>query len=193
MRREIEAGRGAAWLDRILALAPADRDPWLDEVLGIEHLPADAPLPQGSTPYLPAGVDAIVAMVQALPLRAEDHFVDLGSGLGRVVMLAHLLSGARCTGIEIQEHLVRKARASSEALALEGVSFHEANVEDVTLEGSVFFLYSPFSGAMLRNVLARLAAVKRPFVVATVDLELDVDWLRARPTANVSLAIYDAI
>src|SRR5271156_2286574 len=95
--------RGAPFHELLLSIAEPDRDAWVDELLAIEELPLDVPdLPRGSIPYLPCEVDAIVAMVDEAPLRASDHLVDLGSGLGRAAILAHLLSGARASGIEIQ-------------------------------------------------------------------------------------------
>jgi hypothetical protein len=198
-RAEIERGSlvGAALLERLLSIPRRDRDAWTDELLGLDVPPPDAPdLPRGSVPYLPCGVDEIMALVGDAPVGQEDELVDLGSGLGKVVILAHLLSGARCRGIEIQEHLVSSARARCAGLSLAGVSFTHANVVDVELDGSIFFLYAPFNGQMLRAALRRLEDVARtrPIVLCTVDLELhDVPWLVRREPSNVSLAIYDSL
>ena len=220
-RAEIESGelRGAALLDRLLSVPFSDRDAWTDELLGIESPPPDsADLPRGSVPYLPCGVDEILAMVREVPLRADDELVDLGAGLGRVAILAHLLSGARARGIEIQEHLVRSARQRSVELKLVSsggsledgrshvlpcylhgspVSFvlGDAAAADVALDGSVFFLYAPFNGEMLVRVLRRLEDVarRRPIVVCAVGLELrGVAWLSARETPTVALTLYDS-
>lgn len=197
-RAEIETGalRGAPLLELLLSVPFIDRDDWTNELLGIEALPADIPdLPRGSVPYLPCGVDEIMTMVREVPLGADDHLVDLGSGLGRVLILAHLLSGARAHGVEIQEHLVRSARALCAELALTEVSFVHANAADAELEGSVFFLYAPFDGHMLARVLHSLEDVarRRPIVMCTVGLELrDVRWLVARRTSSVSLCVYDS-
>ena len=38
--------------------------------------------------------------------------VDLGSGLGKVVMLTRLLTGAAAIGIELQASLVERGRAA---------------------------------------------------------------------------------
>src|SRR5262249_13648855 len=125
-RAEIESGalRGAALLELLLSIPFCDRDAWLDELLRFEELPPDDPdLPRGSVPYLPSGVEEIVAMVREVPLRPDDVLVDVGSGLGKVIILAHLLSGAQARGVEIQEPLVRSARRRCAALALGGVSF----------------------------------------------------------------------
>jgi ubiquinone/menaquinone biosynthesis C-methylase UbiE len=128
-----------------------------------------------------------------VPLQPSDVFVDLGSGVGRVAILAHLLSGARCGGIEIQRQLVGVARERAEALKVP-VTFVLGNAVEVPLDASVFFLYSPFNGDLLRAVLARLEALARTqrVVVCTVDMELHVPWLVARRSTSLALTIYDA-
>jgi SAM-dependent methyltransferase len=197
-RAEIQSGalRGAALLELLLSVPFFDRDAWIDELLGIEQPPPDAPdLPRGSVPYLPSGVEEILTTVLEVPVQPDDDFVDLGSGLGRVVLLAHLLSGARACGVEIQEHLVRSARARCDGLALGAVSFVHADAAGIDLDGSVFFLYAPFNGEMLTRVLHRLEAVarRRPIVLCAVGIEFrDVPWLHPRKTSSVSLTLYDS-
>ncbi|NOK15577.1 class I SAM-dependent methyltransferase [Corallococcus carmarthensis] len=197
-RAGIESGalRGDALVELLLSIPALDRDVWLDKLLGFDEPPPDiANLPRGAVPYLPSGVDEILAMVAEVPLRRDDAFVDLGSGLGRVAILAHLLSGARAQGVELQEPLIHLARARCAELALPLVSFVHANAADAELDGSVFFLYSPFNGEMLSVVLRRLEDVarRRPIVICAVDFELHgVTWLRARKTSKVSLALYDS-
>lgn len=197
-RRELIAGglRGAALHDRLLAVPAADRDAFVDELLALPEPPPDiAALPRGAVPYLPAGVDEILHMVREAPLREDDQLVDLGSGLGRVVILAHLLSGAPACGIEIQEPLVRCARICGAALALSAVTFLHDNAAAAALDGSVFFLYSPFSGETLTRVVRQLEAVahRRPITVCAVGLELPGEpWLRRRETASVALTLYDS-
>jgi hypothetical protein len=197
-RARIQSGalRGAALVELLLSVPFRDRDAWADELLGLDGPPPDAPdLPPGSVPYLPCGVDEILAMVRSVPVRPEDELVDLGSGLGKVAILAHLLSGARARGIEIQEHLVHRARELCVELALTDVAFTHANAVEAELDGSIFFLYAPFNGQMLADVLRRLEDVarRRPIVVCAVDLELrGVAWLVPRESSSVSLALYDS-
>jgi hypothetical protein len=197
-RAEIQSGalRGAALQDRILSIPFLDRDAWTDELLGIAPSPPpDIPdLPRGSVPYLRCGVEEILAMVRDVPLRPDDDFVDLGSGLGRVAILAHLLSGARARGVEIQEHLVRSGEARCVELGLP-ISFVCANAAEIELDGSVFFLYAPFNGEVLASVLRRLedVAQRRPIVLCAVDLELhDIPWVSPRKTSSVALTLYDS-
>ncbi|HEX5061262.1 MAG TPA: methyltransferase domain-containing protein [Kofleriaceae bacterium] len=197
LRADIESGalRGGELLAVLRDVPFVDRDAWTDEVLGFAAPPPDVQLPRGSVPYLPCGVDEIMAMVEAVPLRPTDEVVDLGSGLGRVVVLAHLLAGMKACGIEIQEHLVASARATAAALGLSAVSFVHANAADAVLDGSVFFLFAPFNGEMLANVVRRLEdlAQERSFVVCTVGIELDAPWLRRRVASHRTLVIYDTI
>ena len=187
---------GAALLALLRSVPFCDRDVWVDTLLGLEEPPPDSPeLPRGAVPYLPCGVEEILEMVLKVPLRPDDVLVDLGSGLGRVVMLAHLLSGARACGIEIQEPLVRAARSRCAELALDAVTFLHADAAEAALDGSVFFLYSPFGGATLTRVISQLAEVslRKPIVVCAAGLELrGVPWLVSRPTESPLLTLYDS-
>lgn len=198
VRAEVRAGalRGAALLELLRSVPPVDRDVWLDELLGFEEPPPDIPdLPRGAVPYLPCGVEEILAMVQEAPVGPDDELVDLGAGLGRVAILAHLLSGARACGVELQEPLVRSARTRCAELALPAVTFVHADAAETELDGSIFFLYAPCNGAMLARVLRRVEEVarRRPIVVCTVGLPLDdAPWLSPRRASSLSLTVYDA-
>ena len=132
-----------------------------------------------------------------MPVATDDVFVDLGAGLGKVVMLARLLTGATARGIEIQPVLVDRARAAASALGIDA-SFTEADVRDADLDdGTVFFLYAPFTGPVLADVLERMHAVakRRSIVVCAlgVDLERDARWLAPRPSDAFWLTIYDSM
>jgi hypothetical protein len=108
-------------------------------------------------------------------------------------MLVHLLTGARCHGIEIQPQLVE--HASRCAQRWPPVTFECADAARAELDGSVFFLYSPFNGALLAKVLARLEQVakRQPIEICAVDLSLEhVPWLRARETSSLALTIYSS-
>jgi hypothetical protein len=196
-RAQLRSGalRGAALLEELRGIPFLERDGWVDELLEIEAPPPDHPdLPRESVPYLPCGVEEIVAAVVEAPVGRDDVLVDLGAGLGRVVILAHLLCGARAVGVEIQEPLVRSARARCHELGLADVSFVHADAAGVELDGSVFFLYTPFSGATLARALRRLEDVarRRPITACAVGFELhDLPWLVPRNTSCASLTLYD--
>ncbi len=185
--------RGAALREVLLRVHPADRDPFVDGAFGFDLELPDLDLPPGAVPYLPAGVDEILALVRAVPLGAKDTFVDLGSGVGRVAILVHLLTGAQTRGIELQPHLVDRARETCRRLGLAAPDFVCADATAMPLQGTVFFLYAPFNGSMLDRAIDRLRAVPGPIVIAAVGLELHhVAWLKPRPATHPSLAIYDS-
>ena len=195
--------RGRDLLAAIRAVPASEREQWVDAVLGIDEPPPDEELPRGAVPYLPCAIDDVLAVVEAIAARQPDRatvFVDLGSGLGRVVLLVHLLAGIRTRGIEIQTSLVARARAIASALSLE-VELEHADVSAIDLastagDDTIYFLYAPFNGELLARVLAQLESVarRRAITVCTVGLPLEVPWLRARaPGAPSSqLALYDS-
>ncbi|MEZ4402855.1 MAG: hypothetical protein R3B06_22735 [Kofleriaceae bacterium] len=190
--------RGAALVAAIRAVPPAAREAWVDAVLGIAAAPPDqADLPTGAVPYLPCPVDEVLAALAAAPVAAADRFVDVGAGLGRVVVLAHLVTGARAHGVELQGQLGARARATIAALGLDPavVDVVDGDAATADLDGSVAFLYAPCNGALLRRVLARLALVarRRALTVCAVDCVLpELPWLTPRAPSTLALTVYDA-
>ncbi|MEZ4616402.1 MAG: class I SAM-dependent methyltransferase [Caldilineaceae bacterium] len=86
-----------------------------------------------------------------------DCFYDLGSGLGQVVMLVQLLTGMAARGVEYDPAFVDFARRQAAILDLPAVRFvnADARIADYS-DGTIFFLFTPFRGAMLRTVMTRL-------------------------------------
>jgi hypothetical protein len=182
-------------------VAPASRDAWVDQLLDLGPPPDDGPaLPRGCVPYLPAGVEALLAV--AASVRPDDVFVDVGAGVGRAVALVHLLTGAVARGLEIQPDLAHAARAMLDGL---GVPAAAARVElgDAVAGvrasgGTVFFLYCPFGGARLDQLLVELEAIARarPITVACLDLPVPSRaWLElvAEPVAGLQIFRGDAL
>lgn len=187
----------SAFRAALLGVPPAERDAWVDRVLGLGDLPEDGPaLPRGCVPYLPCPVDALLRMVEEAPVTASDVFVDVGSGLGRAAVLVHLLTGAAAVGLEIQPGLVRAARNLAAHLQLSRVAFVEGDAAEhagLIPIGSVFFLYCPFSGERLAKVLAHLEPIARTRTirVGCVDLPLPpCSWLALEPPRSGDLAIH---
>jgi SAM-dependent methyltransferase len=197
-RDAVRAGRlrGPALLEALLALRFDERDLWLDELLALPELPADLPgLPSGTVPYWPCDVDAIVRTVREAPVTAADVFVDLGAGLGRPTLLAHLLSGGWGVGVDLQPHLVNHARTAATRLGLDAVQFIVGDAANGDIpDGSVYFIYSSFNGAALSRLLAglKLIAAQRPIVLCAVDFELREPWLRERRSTSAELVFYDS-
>jgi len=107
--------------------------------------------------YESTPVSAVLELVDRVPLTRCDRFVDIGSGLGQVVLLVHLLTGVEAAGLEVVPAYVERARDEAERLGVDGVTFSEGDARSADLcGGTVYFLFSPFRGQMLKTVLNRV-------------------------------------
>jgi SAM-dependent methyltransferase len=189
--------RGKALLELLVAQPPDLRELFCEQLLGVAHTPLVAPaLPQDLIDYHPSGVDPIVRAVVEAPLEPDDVLVDLGAGLGKVALLASLLSGARATGYELQPELAAAATARAADLGLPQVVFENADVRRADLSaGSVFFMYLPFVGAALEQAMRALHAVamKKAIVLCALGVDLArFEWLSPRPPPSFWLTVYDS-
>jgi hypothetical protein len=104
----------------------------------------------------------IFELVEKAHLTGEDVFYDLGSGLGQVPILVHLLSGATVKGIEFEPAYCDYARGCAADLNLSSVEFINADARKVDYsDGTVFFMYTPFEGSLLQEVLEKLRGESR--------------------------------
>jgi len=108
-------------------------------------------------PYQPTPVRHILHLIEASALAEDDVLVDLGSGLGHVPLLVSILARIPTLGIEVQPAYVASARECAQSLQLSRVRFvaEDARAADMS-SGTVFYLYSPFTGSILIDVLSRL-------------------------------------
>jgi protein-L-isoaspartate O-methyltransferase len=98
-------------------------------------------------PYIPTPEAIVVRMLEAGHVRPDDLVYDLGSGDGRVVIMAAQRFGARAVGVEILPDLCRKAEQRIKTLGLEDrVRMMEDSVFRVDLSPAtvvtMFFLTS---------------------------------------------------
>jgi SAM-dependent methyltransferase len=99
----------------------------------------------------------IFELVEKAHLTGEDVFYDLGSGLGQVSLLVNLLSGVTAKGVEFEPAYCDYARARAADLHLSGVEFINVDARQADYsDGTVFFMYTPFEGKMLQEVLEKL-------------------------------------
>jgi hypothetical protein len=96
-------------------------------------------------------------LIGGAALSAEDVVVDLGSGLGHVPLLVSICTEARSIGIELEAAYVECARRCTQRLNVKKATFlcQDARAADLS-GGTVFYLYTPFAGSILRDVLDRL-------------------------------------
>jgi hypothetical protein len=157
-----------AWFDQFTDYGPRQLgqphtgydalDALIDGMLHVDRAPQARQAPTPEMVHLeptPAGV--ILEMVDRLHLVPGDVFYDLGSGLGQVAILVHLLAGIRTVGVELEPAYIEVACDHAWELGLSDVTFvnEDARTADYA-RGSVFYLFTPFMGRMLQAVLDRL-------------------------------------
>jgi predicted RNA methylase len=120
--------------------------------------------------YQPTPARHIFDLIGRTALTERDFLIDLGSGLGHVALMASICTSASCTGIELEPSYVDCARESARSLNLKNVRFiqGDARASDLS-DGTVFYLYTPFIGTILRDVLKSLRheAVRRAIRICT--------------------------
>lgn len=107
--------------------------------------------------YQPTPARHIFNMMARIPLTEADVFVDLGSGLGHVPLLVTICTRAHSIGIELEATYVERARECAHNLNLNRIEFIHQDARTANLSrGTVFYLYTPFTGSILGTVLNRL-------------------------------------
>lgn len=179
IRRQIQSGICPREFAPILCdLATAPRglaydhlDDLLAGLFNFETL-SEEPRPLGpdSVFYQPTPARHIFHLITAASITREDTLIDLGSGLGHVPLLTSICTGATSIGIELDPLWVAGAGKCATALNLNDVSFLVENAVEADLSsGTVFYLYTPFTGSTLASVLHSLRhqAELRPIRICT--------------------------
>jgi hypothetical protein len=176
---------------------------YLDElirgVLQFEEPSAEAvQLESEMVPYQPTPARHIFDFIGRAALTERDFLIDLGSGLGHVTLMASICSSANCTGIELEPAYVECARKSARSLNLKNMRFVQGDARAADLsDGTVFYLYTPFTGTILRDVLNLLRdeAVRRDIRICTfgpcTPAVAEEQWLRVIGTLETErLAVF---
>ncbi|MGH3764801.1 MAG: methyltransferase domain-containing protein [Pseudonocardiaceae bacterium] len=112
--------------------------------------------------YRPAGWMTLRRILPPRDVTNHDVFVDLGSGMGRVVLQAASYPFRKVIGVEISETLHDIARDNLDRnrrrLRCPDIELVHADVLDYELpdDVTVAFLYNPFQGEIFATVLERL-------------------------------------
>ncbi len=126
----------------------------------------------------------VFQMAAAAQFNQDDMFVDLGSGLGQVAILVNLISSIAARGIEYEPTYCAFAQACASQLNLNNVEFINDDARNADYSnGTVFFMYTPFEGSILQEVLAILKKESaqraiRIFTYGPCSLQIaQQDWL----------------
>jgi Histone methylation protein DOT1 len=112
----------------------------------------------------------ILELIKKAAFKPQDVFFDLGSGLGQVTILVNLLTSVISKGVEFEPAFCNYANTCVADLKLHDVEFinTDARYADYS-SGTIFFMYTPFEGKMLQDVLQNLngEAKKRKIKIFT--------------------------
>ena len=96
----------------------------------------------------------IFRMTELVSLKQDDVFFDIGSGLGQVTILMNLLTGVISQGVEYEPAYCNYAKHCTRELNLPHVEFTNSDAYKADYsQGTIFFLYTPFEGRLLQNML----------------------------------------
>lgn len=136
-----------------------------DGIVRLGALRIESPNRDLGVRYQPSDPDDFRSLVAALPVDPKDYvFVDLGSGKGRVLLLASEFPFRRVVGVEfaaeLNEIAERNLALSSVHRRCDDVCTVTADAADYALpeEPVVLYLYNPFAPEVLRRHLKRNSA-----------------------------------
>ena len=110
----------------------------------------------------PTPARIVLRLIEEANITKDDVFYDLGSGLGQVPILVGLLTGAKTKGIEFEAAYCDYARQCAGRLNLSHVKFMNLDARDADYsDGTVFFMYTPFTDKLLQEVLEKLKGESR--------------------------------
>jgi methylase of polypeptide subunit release factors len=136
------------------------------------HVDRATPLELGMVYYAPSPVGVVLDIARTLELVPGDHVYDLGSGLGCVTSALGWLTDARVTGVEFDPAYVARARDLAREAKLARVDYvhGDARTADYS-DGTVFYLFNPFVGPTMTEVLAKLRSVAsdHPITICTFN------------------------
>lgn len=167
--------------------------------------------------YEPAEWRVLRRILRRRELGPDDVFLDMGSGMGRVVLQATAYRPKRVIGVELSEELSDIARANLDR------NRHRLKTQDVELVTSdaleyeipddvtVTFFNNPFTGSVFAAVMEKLVAsldrnprrlrivyrnpLEHEAVLATGSFELIRTWQRGswrRRPRGVAINLYDS-
>ncbi len=130
-----------------------------DELHDLDELGIDT---QHATMYMPVSYDVLEKIFTIVPLHNKVHFLDVGCGMGRALVVAAHFGAKKVSGIDFSKSLIAKAKANFTKLFVNkpNFSFHlavqDAYYYDIPLDVDVVFLFNPFDDFILEKVLQNI-------------------------------------
>jgi hypothetical protein len=185
------SGMGYDYLDELVSGVLQLQDP------NVEHAFSEPEM----VFYQPTPARHIFSLIGQTALTAADVLVDLGSGLGHVPLLVSICTRACSIGIELEAAYIERARQGAQKLNLDRVSFIQQDARAANLSsGTVFYLYTPFTGSMMDrmlDLLQREAATRRIRICTygpCTSVVAKEPWLEATSTPETHrIAIFSSL
>ena len=128
-----------------------------DGVVRLERLSIRGPNGRYGVRYQPSETEATAAALRTLPIDYEHFtFIDVGSGKGRVLLIAAELPFRRLLGVEFAEELCRVAERNVENAGLEQriqIVCGDAAAYEFPPDPLVLYFYNPFLVPVMRRVM----------------------------------------
>jgi SAM-dependent methyltransferase len=112
--------------------------------------------------YMPCGYYEFAQAMRLVRPQPSDVFLDIGSGLGRALILAAGYRYERVIGVELSQELAAQARdnvnRARKRLRCKDVEIIEADVcsFEIPRDVTVIFIYNSVTGGALRQVLEQI-------------------------------------
>jgi cyclopropane fatty-acyl-phospholipid synthase-like methyltransferase len=120
-------------------------------------------------------------------LQSGEHLMDLGSGDGRIVLLA-AKRGVRATGIEVNPILIAISRLKAKILKRNTAEFHRMNLWKAdlsTVDVLTLFFIQPFMPELLKKIVKEMNTGSR--IVS--HMFTFHDWQPTKKHGTISLYI----
>jgi protein-L-isoaspartate O-methyltransferase len=125
-------------------------------------------------PYFPTPHSIVERMLKMAELKSGEHLFDLGSGDGRILIIAAKQFGANATGIEIDEDLVKQSTAEIRRQNLASrakVILGDMTAQDYSAADVVTVYLLPAANRKVRPLLEQ--QLKKGARVVAHDFEID--------------------
>jgi hypothetical protein len=118
-----------------------------------------------------------------------------------VPLLVSMMTGAQSLGVEVQAAHVASARKCAQSLRLSRVQFIAQDARDADLSrGTMFYLYSPFKGSILADVLSALRreSMRRSIKICSLGpcthRVSNETWLKASALSDTGcITVFDSL
>jgi len=116
-----------------------------------------------SEEYKPTRIRHFRLLIKALKLPENSVFVDMGSGKGRVLLMASLYKFKHITGVEISSQLCEIAKnniAKFEKMLKQPSHIEIVNKDvlkyNIKYDENVFYFYNPFDNYIMEKIIDRI-------------------------------------